>query len=112
MNTVVDNELTIHGVFRYVATVRDVAQRAGVSTSTVSHVLNQTLCVSEAVRERVLAAMSELEYEPNAAARMLSRKRSDALGLVVSDIRNPFCLRRSRCRRCRTREWLYGRPVH
>lgn len=72
------------------ATVRDVAQRAGVSTSTVSHVVNQTRFVSEPVRERVLAAMRELEYEPNAAARMLSLRRSDALGLIVSDISNPF----------------------
>ncbi|MCA1644569.1 MAG: LacI family transcriptional regulator [Chloroflexi bacterium] len=72
------------------ATVRDVALRAGVSTSTVSHVLNRTRFVSEQVRERVLAAMRELDYEPNAAARMLTLKRSSAIGLIVSDIRNPF----------------------
>jgi LacI family transcriptional regulator len=71
-------------------TVRDVARRAGVSTSTVSHVLNQTRFVSDDLRDRVLAAMHELEYHPNAAARMLSLKRSHALGLIVSDIRNPF----------------------
>ena len=51
--------------------MRDVAQRAGVSTSTVSHVLNRTRFVSEDLRERVMAAMRELEYHPNAAARML-----------------------------------------
>lgn len=72
------------------ATLRDVARRASVSTSTVSHVLNETRFVSETTRQRVLSAMRELDYEPNAAARMLSLKRSDALGLVVSDIRNPF----------------------
>ena len=71
-------------------TVRDVARRAGVSTSTVSHVLNRTRFVSDDLRDRVLAAMHELEYHPNAAARMLSLKRSHALGLIVSDIRNPF----------------------
>jgi LacI family transcriptional regulator, galactose operon repressor len=73
-----------------VATVRDVARRAGVSVSTVSHVLNRTRFVSDELRERVLAAMDELDFEPNAAARMLSLKRSNALGLIVSDIRNPF----------------------
>jgi LacI family transcriptional regulator, galactose operon repressor len=73
-----------------VATVRDVARRAGVSVSTVSHVLNRTRFVSDELRERVLAAMDELEFEPNAAARMLSLKRSNTLGLIVSDIRNPF----------------------
>lgn len=72
------------------ATVRDVALRAGVSTSTVSHVLNRTRFVSEAARDRVLAAMRELDYAPNAAARMLTLKRSNAIGLIVSDIRNPF----------------------
>ncbi|MDQ6669350.1 MAG: LacI family transcriptional regulator [Chloroflexota bacterium] len=71
-------------------TVRDVAQRAAVSTSTVSHVLNRTRFVSEEVQARVLAAMRELDYEPNAAARMLTLKRSNAIGLIVSDIRNPF----------------------
>ena len=71
-------------------TVRDVARRAGVSTSTVSHVLNRTRFVSDDLRDRVVAAMRELHYYPNAAARMLSLKRSNALGLIVSDIRNPF----------------------
>src|SRR5205085_5608257 len=73
-----------------VATVRDVARRAHVSVSTVSHVLNQTRFVSDELRERVLAAMRELDFEPNAAARMLSLKRSNTIGLIVSDIRNPF----------------------
>lgn len=72
------------------ATVRDVARRAGVSVSTVSHVLNQTRYVSDDLRERVLVAMRELEFAPNAAARMLSLKRSNTIGLIVSDIRNPF----------------------
>src|SRR5438132_7499848 len=72
------------------ATVHDVARRAGVSTSTVSHVVNSTRFVSDDLRERVLAAMRELDYTPNAAARMLTLKRSHTLGLIVSDIRNPF----------------------
>jgi DNA-binding LacI/PurR family transcriptional regulator len=61
-----------------------------VSTSTISHVLNRTRFVSDELRERVLAAMRELNYEPNAAARMLTLRRSNTIGLIVSDIRNPF----------------------
>jgi LacI family transcriptional regulator len=72
------------------ATVHDVARRAGVSTSTVSHVVNGTRYVSDELRERVMAAMRELDYTPNAAARMLTLKRSHTIGLIVSDIRNPF----------------------
>jgi DNA-binding LacI/PurR family transcriptional regulator len=53
-------------------------------------VLNQTRFVSDELRERVMAAMRELQFEPNAAARMLSLKRSNTIGLIVSDIRNPF----------------------
>jgi LacI family transcriptional regulator len=72
------------------STVRDVARRARVSVSTVSHVLNRTRFVSDTLRERVLAAARELDYTPNAAARMLTLKRSDTLGLIVADISNPF----------------------
>src|SRR5216683_5998966 len=72
------------------ATVHDVARRAKVSTSTVSHVLNNTRFVSEDLRKRVNAAMQELDFQPNAAARMLTLKRSNTIGLIVSDIRNPF----------------------
>src|SRR5205823_5932841 len=72
------------------ATVHDVARRAGVSTSTVSHVVNRTRFVSDELRARVDAAMRELDYTPNAAARMLTLKRSHTIGLIVSDIRNPF----------------------
>jgi LacI family transcriptional regulator len=72
------------------ATVHDVARRAGVSTSTVSHVVNNTRFVSDELRKRVLSAMHELEYTPNAAARMLSLRRSHTIGVIVSDIRNPF----------------------
>lgn len=71
-------------------TARDVARRAGVSTSTVSHVLNGTRVVSAELRERVLTAARELHYEPNAVARSLKIKRSNALGLIISDIANPF----------------------
>ncbi len=72
------------------ATSRDVARQARVSISTVSHVLNGTRWVSPDLRERVLAATRDLGFEPNAIARSLKIKRSQTLGLVISDISNPF----------------------
>jgi LacI family transcriptional regulator len=72
------------------ATVHDVARRAGVSTSTVSHVVNNTRFVSDELRERVQAAMRDLDYTPSAAARSLTTKRAHTIALIVSDIRNPF----------------------
>jgi LacI family transcriptional regulator len=73
-----------------VITARDVARLAHVSTSTVSHVINGTRPVSPQLRDRVLAAMQDLGYEPNAVARSLKIKRSHTLGLIISDIANPF----------------------
>jgi LacI family transcriptional regulator len=72
------------------ATVQDVARHAGVSVATVSYVLNGTRFVSAGLRERVLAAVRELHYEPNAAARTLRSNRSHTLGLILPDLRNPF----------------------
>lgn len=72
------------------ATARDVAKRAGVSTSTVSHVVNGTRIVSDELRARVLDAMHELGYEANAVARSLKTRRSHLVALVTSDIGNPF----------------------
>jgi DNA-binding LacI/PurR family transcriptional regulator len=65
------------------ATIKEVAERAQVSTATVSYVLNGTGTVTEATRLRVLAAVAELQYQPNHAARSL-RSRSRTLGLVLS----------------------------
>jgi len=73
-----------------VPTARDIARVAGVSTSTVSHVLNGTRLVSPELRDRVLAVIKSLQYEPNAVARSLRVKRSNSIGLVISDIGNPF----------------------
>ena len=70
--------------------IRDVALRAGVSTATVSHILNGTRVTSQVTRNRVLAAIQELGYSQNQAARNLARGRSSLLGLLISDIRNPF----------------------
>lgn len=72
------------------ATIRDVAQRAGVSTTTVSHVINQSRYVKPKTEHRVHRAMRALRYQPNALARSLRRKHSLTLGLVVPDSSNPF----------------------
>lgn len=70
--------------------IKDVAREAGVSTATVSHVLNNTRFVREATRERVLRTIKKFDYHPNAHARSLASGRSTTLGLLVSDISNPF----------------------
>lgn len=68
----------------------DVARRAEVSTAAVSYVLNGTKKVSDATRERVLAAVAELGYRPNAAARALKLGSAAQLGLVVPGVLNRF----------------------
>ena len=70
--------------------IRDVAARAGVSTATVSHVLNGTRGSRPETRQRVLDAIQTLGYSQNQAGRDLARGRSSLLGLIISDIRNPF----------------------
>jgi DNA-binding LacI/PurR family transcriptional regulator len=70
--------------------MEDVAKQAGVSITTVSHVLNRTRPVAPLTRDRVLAAVREMKYYANASARLLVRGRSNAFGLLVSDIENPF----------------------
>jgi LacI family transcriptional regulator len=70
--------------------MRDVAERAGLSVSTVSHVINNTRAVSDESRQRVTQAMEELGYKPNALARSLRRQKSNTLGMIVPDSANPF----------------------
>ena len=70
--------------------MKDVAARCGVSQTTVSHVVNQTRFVAPETRRKVLGAMRELNYHGNAHARRLAGGRSDFLGLIISDIENPF----------------------
>ena len=72
------------------ARMKDVAERAGVAESTVSHVINNTRFVSPATREKILGVMREMNFHANAHARRLARGHSDFLGLIVSDIENPF----------------------
>jgi DNA-binding LacI/PurR family transcriptional regulator len=68
-----------------------VARRAGVSASTVSRVLNARPDVAASTRERVLQAIAELDYHPNAQAVGLSSRRAGVVGLVVPDVITPFC---------------------
>jgi LacI family transcriptional regulator len=70
--------------------IRDVAQRAGVSVGTVSNVLNGSPRVAPDTVERVRAAIAGLGYVRNDAARQLRAGRSTTVGLVVLDVRNPF----------------------
>src|SRR5687768_15619755 len=70
--------------------IKDVAHRAGVSSATVSRVLSNKPHVSEEVRRRILAAMEELDYQPSRVARSLRVQRSRIIGLIISDIQNPF----------------------
>lgn len=73
-----------------IITMRDVAERAGVSVTSVSHVINQTRVVSDDIRERVLTAMDELGYQPNALARSLRRKETYTIGVIMTNSADPF----------------------
>src|SRR5450432_415156 len=71
-------------------TIHQVADRAGVSTTTVSRTINSPALVDADTAEKVWAAITELEYYPNGQARSLVSGRTRLLGLIVSDITNPF----------------------
>jgi DNA-binding LacI/PurR family transcriptional regulator len=72
------------------AKIEDVARQAGVSTATVSRVLSGKPYVSDDLRERVMSAVQDLNYRPSRVARSLRIQRSSIIGLIVSDIQNPF----------------------
>ena len=71
-------------------TIKEVAKLAGISTSTVSHVINKTRFVSRHTRAKVLKAIDELDYRPNIVARSLRSKKTGTVGLIICDLRNPF----------------------
>ncbi|CAM3108616.1 LacI family DNA-binding transcriptional regulator [Paenibacillus sediminis] len=71
-------------------TIKDVARMAKVSISTVSRVMNAPETVAESKRARVLQAIEELQYQPNALAQGLISKKSNTLGVLIPDIRNPY----------------------
>nr|WP_309787374.1 ribose operon transcriptional repressor RbsR [Pantoea dispersa] len=70
--------------------MKDVARLAGVSTSTVSHVINNNRFVSEQVRDRVEQAIRELNYAPSALARSLKIKQTRTIGMLLTASSNPF----------------------
>lgn len=72
------------------ATMKQVAARAGVSISTVSHVINNTRVVSDDVRQRVLAIIDELRYIPSAVARSLKNDKTNTIGVLVPNSSNPY----------------------
>lgn len=71
-------------------TIKDVAQKAGVSIATVSRAINNNYPVSKKLRKRIDDAIEELNYSPNSVARGLKTDRSGMIGFIVSDIANPF----------------------
>lgn len=71
------------------ATINDIAKKIGISKATVSHAINKTRPVSPITLRKIEKAMIELNYRPNLLARSLSKGRTNTLGLVLSDIKNP-----------------------
>ncbi|MFJ3468614.1 LacI family DNA-binding transcriptional regulator [Pseudomonas sp. NPDC090201] len=72
------------------ATIKDVAALAGISYTTVSHVLNRTRPVSDAVRKKVEEAITQLDYVPSAVARSLKAKSTATIGLLIPNGINPY----------------------
>ncbi len=72
------------------ATIREVAARAGVSTATVSRSLRGGAGVEPATRQKVEVAARELRYRPSGVARSLKLRATSTLGLIVTDIENPY----------------------
>ena len=72
------------------ANMKQIAQLAGVSLGTVSHVLNGTVRVRDPLRQRVLNAIEETGYQPSQLARGLRREKTNILAMIIPDILNPF----------------------
>ena len=71
------------------ATIKDVAKRAGVSTSTVSRALSGKVPVDKETREKVMEAVRALNYQPNILAKGLKEGRTNTIGLIIPNICNP-----------------------
>ncbi|MGB4373848.1 MAG: LacI family DNA-binding transcriptional regulator, partial [Halanaerobiales bacterium] len=71
-------------------TIKDIANEAGVSITTVSRVLNNREDVNEKTREKVLKIIEKYNYNPNSVARSLVMNKTYTIGLIVPDISNPF----------------------
>src|SRR5471030_2413619 len=72
------------------ATIKDVAEVAGITVTTVSRVLNNRGYISEKTRKKVYDAMQQLNYRPNEMARSLLRKKSNLIGLIIPTVAHPF----------------------
>ncbi len=72
------------------ATLKDVAQKSGVTVTTVSRVLNNRGYISEQTRQKVYNAIKELNYQPNELARSLTKKRTNIIGVITPSIMHPF----------------------
>lgn len=72
------------------ANIKDVAERSGVTVTTVSRVLNNRGYISEATRQKVYKAMEELNYQPNEIARALLKRKSNLIGLIIPNVSHPF----------------------
>ncbi len=71
-------------------TIKDIAKKAKVSTSTVSHVINDTHYVSDGLKNRILKAMEEHDYHPNLIARSLRSKKTNTIGVILPEISDLF----------------------
>lgn len=72
------------------ATLKDVAAKAGVTVTTVSRILNNRGYIGEETRAKVYAAMKELHYQPNEIARSLSKKTNRTIGIIVPHVEHPY----------------------
>lgn len=72
------------------ANIKDVAEKSGVTVTTVSRVLNNRGYISDKTREKVYKAMEELNYQPNEVARALLKRKSNLIGLIVPNVSHPF----------------------
>jgi len=88
--------------------LKDIARELGVSVITVSKALRGNTDISEATRQRVLARVKELDYEPNMTARSLATGRSYIVGLIVPDLLNPFFTELANSLAKALREQSYG----
>ncbi len=91
-----------------VSTIEDVARRAGVAISTVSHVINGTRFVSEATKAAVESAIAATGYIPNSLARSLARSRTNTIGLALSAASNPHFMNLiyAIVAECNARDWM------
>ncbi|GJM68318.1 hypothetical protein HMSSN036_05340 [Paenibacillus macerans] len=89
----------------------DVAKKSGLSVVTVSRVLNGAETVREKNRQKVLEAMKELDYRPNAAARSLASGKTGIIGVILTTLHDSFSMRWSkslmRCWRCTATIWPF-----